>query len=101
MHPWPATSRSCVSYMADGDFYSSEQSHIMPAAGSVKITLNQADGTAVVLKEKLDLQAGEVIDAVRMNTAKLCEFFEKELDDCKEKGLMVSLHMKATMMKVT
>jgi isocitrate dehydrogenase len=101
MHPWPATSRSCVSHMADGDFYSSEQSHIMPAAGSVKITLNQADGTSVVLKEKLDLQAGEVIDAVKMNTAKLCEFFEKELDDCKEKGLMVSLHMKATMMKVS
>merc|ERR1719361_1823920 len=101
MHPWPATSRSCVSYMADGDFYSSEQSHIMPAAGSVKITLNQADGTSVVLKEKLDLQAGEVIDAVKMNTAKLCEFFEEELTDAKEKGLMVSLHMKATMMKVS
>jgi len=101
MHPWPATSKACVSHMTDGDFFGSEQSHIMPAAGSVKITLNQADGTSVVLKEKLDLQAGEVIDAVKMDVAKLCEFFEQELADCKEKGLMVSLHMKATMMKVS
>merc|ERR1719431_1768258 len=93
--------RSCVASMADGDFFSSEQSYIMPAAGSVKITLHQADGTAKVLKEGLALQAGEVIDATKMDTAALCAFFEQEIQDCYEKKLMMSLHMKATMMKVS
>merc|ERR1719381_408776 len=73
----------------------------MPEAGSVKITLHQADGTTKVLKEELKLQKGEVIDATKMDTAALCEFFEKEIQDCKDKNLMMSLHMKATMMKVS
>merc|ERR1711990_896258 len=72
-----------------------------PEAGSVTITLHQADGTTVVLKEELKLQKGEVIDATKMDTAALCEFFEKEIQDCKDKNLMMSLHMKATMMKVS
>ena len=54
-----------------------------------------------VLKESLALQAGEVIDATRMNVAALCAFFEKEIQDCFDKKLMMSLHMKATMMKVS
>jgi isocitrate dehydrogenase len=87
--------------MSAGDFFANEQSHIMPEAGSVKITLQQADGTTVVLKEELKLQKGEVIDATRMDTAALCEFFEQEIQDCKDKNLMMSLHMKATMMKVS
>merc|ERR1712142_1256847 len=90
-----------VASMADGDFFSAEQSYIMPAAGSVKITLHQADGTTKVLKESLALQAGEVIDATRMKKAALCEFFEKEIQDCFDNKLMMSLHMKATMMKVS
>ena len=61
----------------------------------------QADGTTKVLKESLSLQAGEVIDATRMNAAALCEFFENEIQDCFDKKLMMSLHMKATMMKVS
>jgi len=93
--------RSCVSSMSSGDFFSNEQSHIMPAAGSVKITHHSADGAVTVLKEELKLQAGEVIDATFLDTAKLCEFFEAEMVDCKEKNLMMSLHMKATMMKVS
>merc|ERR1712038_1651950 len=93
--------RTCVNSMADGDFFSAEQSHIMPKAGTVKITLHQADGTTKVLKESLSLQAGEVIDATRMNAAALCEFFENEIQDCFDKKLMMSLHMKATMMKVS
>jgi isocitrate dehydrogenase len=102
MRPWKENGqRSCVASMADGDFFSSEQSYIMPAAGSVKITLHQADGTAKVLKEGLALQAGEVIDATKMDTAALCAFFEQEIQDCYEKKLMMSLHMKATMMKVS
>merc|ERR1712112_312997 len=85
----------------DGDFYSNEQSHIMAEAGNVKITLHGADGSTKVLKESLPLEAGEVIDATKLNTAALCEFFEKEMQDCKDKNLMMSLHMKATMMKVS
>merc|ERR1712233_87585 len=102
MRPWKENGqRACVSTMSGGDFFGNEQSHIMPEAGSVNITLHQADGTTVVLKEGLKLQKGEVIDATKMDTAALCEFFEKEIQDCKDKNLMMSLHMKATMMKVS
>merc|ERR1712051_361976 len=102
MRPWKENGqRACVSTMSAGDFFANEQSHIMAEAGSVKITLQQADGTTVVLKEELKLQKGEVIDATRMDTAALCEFFEQEIQDCKDKNLMMSLHMKATMMKVS
>jgi len=87
--------RSSVTYMPDGDFFSAEQSHVMPAAGKVTISLN---GKA--LKE-VALQEGEVIDATRLNKAALCEFFEKEIQDCFDNKLMMSLHMKATMMKVS
>merc|ERR1712088_974910 len=102
MRPWKENGqRACVSTMTHGDFFENEQSHIMPEAGSVTITLHQADGTTKVLKEGLQLQKGEVIDATKMDTAALCEFFEKEIQDCKDKNLMMSLHMKATMMKVS
>merc|ERR1712241_266413 len=87
--------------MSDGDFFSSEQSHIMPKAGSVKITLHQANGTTKILKEGLALEAGGVIDATRMKKAALCDFFEKEIQECFDNKLMMSLHMKATMMKVS
>merc|ERR1712088_288045 len=93
--------RTCVNSMSDGDFFSSEQSYIMPNAGSVNITLHQDDGTTKVLKEGHPLQAGEVIDATRLSVAALCEFFENEIQDCFDKKLMMSLHMKATMMKVS
>merc|ERR1712110_87753 len=102
MRPWKENGqRACVATMSAGDFFSNEQSHIMPEAGSVKITLQQADGTTVVLKEELKLQKGEVIDATKMDTAALRAFFEQEIQDCKDKNLMMSLHMKATMMKVS
>merc|ERR1711899_53257 len=87
--------RSCVSYTPDGDFFSAEQSHVMSKAGKVVISLN---GKA--LKE-VSLQEGEVIDATRMKKAALCEFFEKEIQECFDNKLMMSLHMKATMMKVS
>merc|ERR1712227_954531 len=102
MRPWKENGqRACVATMSGGDFFENEQSHIMAEAGSVNITLHQADGTTKVLKEGLQLQKGEVIDATKMDTAALCEFFEAEMADCKEKNLMMSLHMKATMMKVS
>ena len=92
---------TCVASMADKDFFSSEQSHIMPAAGSVKIIFTGKDGSVSVLKDGLELQAGEVIDATRMNAAALKEFFVKEIKDCYDNKLMMSLRMKATMMKVS
>merc|ERR1711872_451538 len=102
MRPWKENAaRTCVSSMDDKDFFSAEQSHIMPSAGNVKITLHCADGSTKVLKESLALQAGEVIDATKMDTAALCAFFEQEIQDCFDKKLMMSLHMKATMMKVS
>merc|ERR1719391_1053300 len=73
----------------------------MPSAGSVKITLHGADGSTKVFKESLSLQAGEVIDATRMSIAALKAFLEAEIQDCFDKKLMMSLHMKATMMKVS
>ena len=81
--------RTCVASMADKDFFSSEQSHIMPAAGSVKITFTGKDGSVKVLKEGLELQAGEVIDATRMNADALKEFFARKIQDCDEKKLMM------------
>merc|ERR1712079_142258 len=102
MRPWKENGqRTCVNSMSDGDFFSSEQSYIMPNAGSVNITLHQDDGTTKVLKAGHPLQAGEVIDATRMKKAALCEFFEKEIQDCVDNKLMMSLHMKATMMKAS
>ena len=102
MRAWKENAqRTCVSSMADKDFFSSEQSHIMAAADKVTITFTGKDGSVKVLKEGHALQAGEVIDATRMNAAALKEFFTKEIQDCYEKKLMMSLHMKATMMKVS
>ena len=93
--------RSEVVHMQDDDFFSSEQSYIMPEAGAVRIEHVASDGTVTVMKDNFELQQGEVIDASKMDCGKLCEFFEKELTAAKEKGLMISLHMKATMMKVS
>merc|ERR1711990_766198 len=73
----------------------------MPDAGSVKITLKAADGAEHVLKPTLALQKGEVIDAARMSVKALCAFYEKEINDCFDNKLMLSLHLKATMMKVS
>lgn len=101
MGQYEAGCRSHVSHMADKDFFSSEQSHIMSKAGSVRIEHVAADGTVTVLKETTDLQAGEVIDSSRMNCKALCEFYEEQLTEAKEQNLMVSLHLKATMMKVS
>jgi len=101
MKPWSKTNRTYVAHMTDGDFYGSEQSAIMESAGSVKIVFKGEDGVEKVLKEEVKLEAGEVIDASRLNINQLNQFFEKEMKDCKEKNLMMSLHMKATMMKVS
>jgi isocitrate dehydrogenase len=101
MQSWNKGSRTHVAHMSKGDFFASEQSYIMPAAGDVKITFHGADGTTKVLKEKTSLKAGEVIDASFMNVKELKSFYEQELASAKKDNLMVSLHMKATMMKIS
>lgn len=96
MGKWAADSKTHVAHMSQGDFFSSEQSATMSEATSVRIEL---DGE--VLKAETKLLAGEVIDAARMDVAELQAFFEREMVDANEKGIMLSLHLKATMMKVS
>jgi len=87
--------------MSEGDFYGSEQSAVMEKAGTLKIELQQKDGTNVVLKEGLAVQAGEVIDAASMSSRRLRSFIDSQISDAKESGVLFSLHLKATMMKVS
>ncbi|MEP3481062.1 MAG: NADP-dependent isocitrate dehydrogenase [Fuerstiella sp.] len=101
MGDWSRDSKSHVASMKDDDFFGSEQSVIMPAADQVKIQLVGADGKTTVLKENLPLQQGEVIDSSCMSASALQTFLKKEIGDAKEQGVLLSLHMKATMMKVS
>ena len=101
MGTWSSDSKSHVASMSDGDFYSSEQSVVIESAGDVKITLTTDAGETNVLKEKTPVLAGEVIDATRMSRKALCAFFEESMQDAKSKGVLLSLHLKATMMKVS
>ena len=102
MGAWEPTSKTHVAHMTDGDFFSSELSHVYPTDGSVRIELHaEGGGAPTVLKESVALQAGEVIDSSRMSVAKLRAFFEESLQAAKKQDLMVSLHLKATMMKVS
>ena len=87
--------------MGEGDFRSNEQSVTVPEATDVKIEFMGSDGQSVVLKEKTALLAGEVLDATRMSRKDLVGFLETQMAEAKEKGLLFSLHMKATMMKVS
>lgn len=100
MGAWSAESNTNVASMGSGDFYGSEQSHVMTSAGKVRIEWSH-DGETKTLKEGLSLQAGEIIDAAVMSRAKLREFFGGAIEFAKGEGLLVSLHMKATMMKVS
>jgi isocitrate dehydrogenase len=101
MGAWSPDSKSQVASMSDGDFYSSEQSAVMTSAGDVKITLTTDAGEQQVLKEAVAVLEGEVIDATVMNRNKLCAFFEEAMQDAKAQGVLLSLHMKATMMKIS
>jgi isocitrate dehydrogenase len=101
MGQWSADSKSHVASMTDGDFYSSEQSAVIETAGDVKIELISDEGESRVLKEKTPVLAGEVIDATTMSCNKLRSFFEDSIQDAKAQGVLLSLHMKATMMKIS
>jgi len=101
MGAWSSDSKSQVASMSDGDFYSSEKSAVMIAADDLKITLTTAAGETRVLKESVPVLEGEVIDATVMNCHKLCTFFETAMQEAQAEGVLLSLHMKATMMKVS
>ncbi len=101
MGVWSADSKSHVAHMQEGDFFGSEQSHVMEEAGVVGIELEAADGTKTILKSDLSLQAKEIIDASVMSRSALREFLAKEMDDAGQQGILLSLHLKATMMKVS
>jgi isocitrate dehydrogenase len=101
MGKWAADSKSHVAHMAADDFYGREQSCTVPAAASVRIEFEGGDGNRRVLKDKLALQAGEVIDAAVMRTAALARFIDAQVDDAARQGVLFSLHLKATMMKVS
>ena len=100
MGEWKKTSQSHADYMSGGDFFSSEKSVTLAEACDVRIEYVDAEGN-VEVKKTLPMQAGEVLDSMYMSAAKLREFFEATLQDCKESGVMWSLHVKATMMKVS
>lgn len=101
MGAWDSHSKTHVAHMDDGDFYSSEKSVIMESETKVNISFVGADGTKVILKEGLELLEDEIIDASVMSASKLSSFFAKELKSAKESGVLFSLHLKATMMKVS
>ena len=98
---WPSDAKTHVAHMSGNDFFGSEQSHTCADAGAVKIEHVGADGTVTELKAGVAVQAGEVIDSAAMNAKALRAFFEEEIQDAKDKDMLFSLHLKATMMKVS
>ncbi|HWC51435.1 MAG TPA: NADP-dependent isocitrate dehydrogenase [Nitrospira sp.] len=101
MGPWSSDSKTHVTHMTGGDFRSNEKSMTVPAATTAKIEFVGADGKVTLLKDKIALQAGEVLDATFMSVKALRKFLEEQIEDAKKKGVLFSLHMKATMMKVS
>ncbi len=100
MGAWSSDSKSRVAHMEDGDFYSSEQSAICAAEGDLRIELQTSNGTTV-LSEAVPVQKDEVVDSTRMDCAALRSFFDKEIAAAQDEGVLWSLHVKATMMKVS
>ncbi|NVK22651.1 MAG: NADP-dependent isocitrate dehydrogenase [Kangiellaceae bacterium] len=101
MGAWSSDSKSHVASMTSGDFRSNEQSVTVDSATDVKIEFVAADGSVSVLKDSVPLLAGEVMDSTFMSKKALLEFLAHEVADAKESGVLFSLHMKATMMKVS
>ncbi|WP_430816627.1 NADP-dependent isocitrate dehydrogenase [Carboxylicivirga sp. RSCT41] len=101
MGAWSADSKSNVLSMPEGDFFGSEQSTTIEKAGSVRIELHDANDTITVLKEKVELQEGEIIDAAVMSKKALRTFLETAIDRAKQDNILFSVHLKATMMKVS
>ena len=101
MGAWSDDSKTHVAHMSGGDFYGSEKSVTVAEGGSFRIEFVGDDGKTTVLKEKAALKAGEVIDACVMSCRALRGFFELQMQDAKKQGVLLSLHLKATMMKIS
>jgi len=101
MGAWSKESKSHVAHMDAGDFYGHEVSVVIEQAGNVRIEFVDAAGNVKVLKEKLPLQAGEVLDGTFMNVKALRQFIQEQIDGAKASGVLFSVHLKATMMKIS
>ncbi|MDO8321010.1 NADP-dependent isocitrate dehydrogenase [Rhodoferax sp.] len=101
MGKWSMASRTHVAHMTKGDFYHGEKSLTLDKARDVRMELVGKNGKTTVLKPLTKLLAGEIIDSMFMSKKALCEFYEEQLEDCRQTGVMFSLHVKATMMKVS
>ncbi|TBW38356.1 NADP-dependent isocitrate dehydrogenase [Azotobacter chroococcum] len=101
MGAWSADSKSHVAHMNSGDFYGSEKAALINTAGSVKVELLGKDGSSTVLKAKTTVLAGEIIDSSVMSKNALRSFIAAEIEDAKKQGVLLSVHLKATMMKVS
>lgn len=101
MGKWSADSKTHVSSMSEGDFFGSEKSVTVQVPTSAKIEFLGADGSTSTLRSEITLQAGEVIDSSTMSMNQLKTFIAREIEDAKDQGVLFSLHMKATMMKIS
>ncbi|WP_346007575.1 NADP-dependent isocitrate dehydrogenase [Janibacter terrae] len=99
--PWTADNKARVASMPGGDFYGNEKSVVMAEDDTLKITLTAADGTATVLKDSVPVTKGEIVDATFLSVSALRAFYDEQIAAAKEEGLLFSLHLKATMMKVS
>jgi isocitrate dehydrogenase len=101
MGAWSMASRTHVAHMRHGDFYHGEKSMTVAKARDVKMELVTQSGKTIVLKPKVSLLDGEIIDSMFMSKKALCDFYEEQMEDARKTGVMFSLHVKATMMKVS
>ena len=101
MGAWSPSSKSHVAHMDVGDFYSSEQSAVIGNADNLRIAFESTDGDTRVLREQVPVLSGEVVDATRMSRRALRNFFAEQIDAAKSSDILLSLHLKATMMKVS
>jgi len=101
MGPWSGDSKTHVAHMDGGDFYGSEQSHTLAQNDVLRIELETDSGERQVLKDQLEVLAGEVIDSAVMDCGALRSFYERQVEAAKDEGVLLSLHLKATMMKVS
>ncbi len=101
MGEWSMASRTHVAHMKHGDFYHGEKSMTLDKARDVKMELIAKGGKTTILKAKLSLKEGEIIDSMFMSKKALCDFYEEQLEDARQTGVMFSLHVKATMMKIS
>jgi isocitrate dehydrogenase len=100
-YPWPPDSKAHVAHMTHGDFYGNETSVTLSKATVARIEFVAGDGKTTVLKEKLPLLEGEILDSTHMDVRALRKFYEEQIEDAKRTGVLLSLHLKATMMKVS